>query len=82
MNEYLSLTSSVLLVPRRPGLRAGEDNVVEILLRVQESGLAVPTDTTLAGRHSLRVAIANHRTRRADLDLLIDEVLRLGRTLA
>jgi len=28
------------------------------------------------------VAIANHRTRRADLDLLIDEVLRLGRTLA
>ena len=54
----------------------------EILLRAQESGLAVPTDTTLAGRHSLRVAIANHRTRRADLDLLIDEVLRLGRTLA
>ncbi len=35
MNEYLSLTSSVLLVPRRPGLSAGEDNVVEILLRVQ-----------------------------------------------
>lgn len=53
----------------------------EILLRVQESGLAVPTDTTLAGRHALRVAIANHRTRRTDLDLLVDEVLRLGALL-
>ncbi len=66
---------------------AGGDEVAhrafntEILLRVQESGLAVPSDTTLAGRHALRVAIANHRTRRADLDLLVDAVLRIGREL-
>lgn len=53
----------------------------EILLRIQESGLAVPTDTTLAGRHALRVAIANHRTRRADLDLLVDAVLQHGALL-
>jgi glutamate/tyrosine decarboxylase-like PLP-dependent enzyme len=53
----------------------------EILLRIQESGLAVPTDTTLAGRHALRVAIANHRTRRADLDLLVDAVLHHGALL-
>ncbi len=53
----------------------------EILLRLQESGIAVPSDTTLAGRHTLRVAIVNHRTRRADLDLLVDEVLRLGTLL-
>lgn len=50
----------------------------EIMLRLQESGLAVPSDTTVAGRHCLRVAINNHRTTRADLDLLIDSVLRLG----
>jgi hypothetical protein len=41
----------------------------------------VPTDTTLAGRHALRVAIANHRTRRADLDLLVDAVLHHGALL-
>ncbi len=53
----------------------------EILLRIQEEGTAVPTDTTVHGRHCLRVAINNHRTRRADLDLLVAEVLRLGHLL-
>ena len=53
----------------------------EIMLRIQESGLAVPTDTTLNGRHSLRAAIVNHRTRAADLDALVDAVLLYGRAL-
>jgi aromatic-L-amino-acid/L-tryptophan decarboxylase len=50
----------------------------EIMLRIQESGLAVPSDTTVAGKHCLRVAINNHRTTRADLDLFIDAVLNVG----
>ncbi len=50
----------------------------EVMLRLQEAGTATLSDTTLLGRHSLRVAIANHRTRQADLDLLVDEVLRVG----
>lgn len=54
---------------------------IEIMLRIQESGLAVPTDTTIHGRHCLRVAINNHRTRREDLDLLVSEVVRLGTEL-
>jgi glutamate/tyrosine decarboxylase-like PLP-dependent enzyme len=45
----------------------------EIMLRLQESGVAVLTDTTLRGRHALRVAICNHRTRNEDLDLLLNE---------
>lgn len=53
----------------------------EVMLRVQESGVAVPSDTTVAGRHCLRVAINNHRTQRADLDLLLAEVLRHGAVL-
>jgi aromatic-L-amino-acid/L-tryptophan decarboxylase len=53
----------------------------EIMLRIQESGIAVITDTTLRGRHALRVAICNHRTRTEDLDLLVDEVLRHGRDI-
>jgi aromatic-L-amino-acid/L-tryptophan decarboxylase len=53
----------------------------EIMLRIQESGLAVITDTKVHGAHCLRVAINNHRTRRADLELVLAEVLRLGREL-
>jgi len=53
----------------------------EIMLRLQEAGTAVPTDTTAHGRHCLRVAINNHRTRRADLDLPVHETVRLGKSL-
>ncbi|MGB3281237.1 MAG: pyridoxal-dependent decarboxylase, partial [Pseudorhodobacter sp.] len=54
---------------------------IEIMLRIQEAGTAVPTDTTVRGRHCLRVAINNHRTRQEDLDLLVAEVLRIGQQL-
>jgi aromatic-L-amino-acid/L-tryptophan decarboxylase len=53
----------------------------EIMLRIQESGVALPTDTTLRGRHSLRAAIVNHRTRPEDLEMLVAEVLHLGEAL-
>lgn len=35
MNEHLSLSSSVLLTPRRAGLHAGQVNTVEVLVRIQ-----------------------------------------------
>lgn len=54
----------------------------EIMLCLQEAGTAVMTDTTIHGRHCLRAAINNHRTRREDLDLLVSEVTRLGLELA
>lgn len=50
----------------------------EIMLRLQEEGTAALSDTTVHGRHCLRVAINNHRTRYEDLDLLIRETVRLG----
>ena len=50
----------------------------EILLRLQESGVAAPSATTMRGRYCLRVAICNHRTEYRDLDILLDEVVRLG----
>jgi glutamate/tyrosine decarboxylase-like PLP-dependent enzyme len=53
----------------------------DILVRLQESGVALPSYTTIDGRFCVRVAITNHRTRRADLDLLVAEVLRLGASL-
>ncbi|PSJ62745.1 pyridoxal phosphate-dependent decarboxylase family protein [Pseudaminobacter soli (ex Li et al. 2025)] len=51
---------------------------VEIMLRLQESGIAALSDTTIRGRHCLRAAICNHRTRRDDLTLLVKEVQRIG----
>lgn len=54
----------------------------ELLLRLHESGVAVPSPTALKGRFALRVAISNHRSRREDFDVLVDAVLRLGRELA
>ena len=54
---------------------------IEIMLRLQENGTAVLSDTTLRGSHCLRAAICNHRTRYEDIDLLVAEILRLGSQL-
>ena len=50
----------------------------EIMLRLQERGLAVPLDTTVQGKHGLRCAFNNHRTRREDIDGFLDDVLRIA----
>jgi len=50
----------------------------EILLRIQESGVAIPSQTVLNGKFAIRVAITNHRSRRADFDLLIRAVVETG----
>ncbi len=50
----------------------------EVLLRLQEEGIAVPSGTLLQGRFAIRVANVNHRARREDLDALVDGVLRIG----
>lgn len=53
----------------------------EILLRLQEEGIASPSATTLNGKYTLRVANVNQRTRMEDMDLLVQEVLRIGREI-
>jgi glutamate/tyrosine decarboxylase-like PLP-dependent enzyme len=47
----------------------------EILEQIQESGLAVPSQTILDGNFAIRVCITNHRTRFEDLDMLVDGIL-------
>ena len=54
----------------------------EIMLRLQEEGIACVSDTTVHGEHCLRAAINNHRTRLEDLDVLVRETVRLGRSIA
>lgn len=55
---------------------------MEIMLQLQEQGIATISDTTIHGAYALRVAINNHRTKRSDLDLFIAELLRLGDQLS
>ncbi|MEL6302816.1 MAG: pyridoxal-dependent decarboxylase [Pseudomonadota bacterium] len=50
----------------------------EILLRIQESGLAVPSSTRRDGCFVIRVAITNHRSTVSDMDLLLDAVVEHG----
>jgi glutamate/tyrosine decarboxylase-like PLP-dependent enzyme len=54
----------------------------ELLLRLQESGIAVPSSTILDGKFAIRVAITNHRSRRADFDVFLAAVLELGSAIA
>jgi len=73
--------TSVVCFRHAPGVMGEADlraHNTEIMLRIQESGIAVITDTTIRGRHCLRVAICNHRTKDEDIDLLVQEVLRIG----
>jgi glutamate/tyrosine decarboxylase-like PLP-dependent enzyme len=50
----------------------------EILMQLHEQGIAAPSYTTLNGQYCIRVAIANHRSRQEDFDVLAREVVRLG----
>jgi glutamate/tyrosine decarboxylase-like PLP-dependent enzyme len=64
-----------------PGLDSDALNALnqEILWRLQESGVALPSHTVLDGRFAIRVANTNHRTRREDFDLLVRAVVDIGR---
>jgi glutamate/tyrosine decarboxylase-like PLP-dependent enzyme len=53
----------------------------EILLRIQESGLAVPSSTRIGEAFALRIAITNHRSKREDFDVLVNAVSETGREL-
>jgi len=67
-----------------PGARGERLDALNAALavRVQESGVAVPSTTVLDGRLGVRVAITNHRSRISDFDVFVDALLALGRELA
>ena len=54
----------------------------ELLVRLHESGVAVPSYTTLNGKYALRAAITNHRSRREDFDLLVTTTVQIGNEVA
>lgn len=50
----------------------------EVMLRLQEAGIAALSDTTVKGHYCLRMAICNHRTRYDDLDFVFQEGLKIA----
>src|SRR6202035_4583891 len=60
--------------------RAADANQVngDIVIDIQESGIAAPSTTFLDGRLAIRAAIVNHRTDTCDIDALISAVLAFG----
>jgi glutamate/tyrosine decarboxylase-like PLP-dependent enzyme len=51
----------------------------KILMALHERGIATPTSTVLDGKYALRAAITNHRSRKEDFDVLVQETVRLGK---
>ncbi|MBI3903680.1 MAG: aspartate aminotransferase family protein [Nitrosomonadales bacterium] len=59
---------------------ANADQVnADIVVALQESGIAAPSSTTISGKFAIRAAIVNHRTRRENIDALIRTTLALGK---
>jgi aromatic-L-amino-acid/L-tryptophan decarboxylase len=58
-----------------------DDLNARVLVRIQESGIAVPSNARIHGRFAIRVAHTNHRTIRSDFDLLIASVLKAAATM-
>ena len=74
MELMAPVTLNVVCFRFRPrGLAEAELNTLnnELLLRIQESGVAVPSSTVLDGKFVIRVAITNHRSRREDFDVFV-----------
>ncbi|MTH77916.1 pyridoxal phosphate-dependent decarboxylase family protein [Paracoccus aestuariivivens] len=54
----------------------------EVMMQLQEQGIAAFSDTTVHDEYGLRAAICNHRTTDADLDMAIDALIAKADALA
>jgi len=53
----------------------------ELVMRLQERGLAAPSTTLIGGREVIRAAIFNHRTSLADIDAFFEDAARVAAEL-
>lgn len=66
--------------------RAAEESTLDklngdVVVTLQEKGIAAPSTTRIGGKLAIRVNLTNHRTTDADLDLLVDAVIAAVRKL-
>ena len=62
------------------GETGGERNR-ELVMRLQERGLAAPSTTRIDGREVVRAAIFNHRTSLADVDAFFEDAAGIAAEL-
>jgi hypothetical protein len=68
-------------------VRAGLDDAAldhvneQVVIELQERGIAVPSGTTVDGKYAIHVANTNHRSSRRDFELLVREVVRVAEEL-
>ena len=62
MNQHLSLSSRIVLTPRRTGLRAGQTNAVDVLVRVQAPDSPDASGTPSADRPPQAIALVIDRS--------------------
>lgn len=64
--------------------RSGDADRVnaDIVVALQESGIAAPSTTMIGGQLAIRAAIVNHRTNAGDIDALINATIAFGETIA
>jgi glutamate/tyrosine decarboxylase-like PLP-dependent enzyme len=75
------VTLNIVCYRYNPGgisLPALNDLNKEILMRMHEKGVAAPSNTFLQGQYAIRVANVNHRSRKADFEVLVKETVQLG----
>jgi aromatic-L-amino-acid decarboxylase len=51
----------------------------DIIADLHESGLVAPSATCIHGHIAIRAAMVNHRIEERNIDILVEQVLRLGR---
>ncbi|WP_068437972.1 pyridoxal-dependent decarboxylase [Magnetospirillum sp. XM-1] len=71
--ELLAPVALNIVCFHRPGA-----DCAQIVADLHESGIAAPSTTTIDGKLAIRAAIVNHRTRKNDVDRMVDEVLRVS----
>jgi glutamate/tyrosine decarboxylase-like PLP-dependent enzyme len=54
------------------------DKSAELVMRLQERGLAAPSTTRIGGRPVIRAAIFNHRTTLADIDAVFEAAVQIA----
>jgi len=83
--EPLASELSIACFRYRPDGEPSDEVLNELNRSILETlvaeGRCYMSPTTLEDRYALRVCIVNFRTRRSDIDFLVDEILRLGATL-
>jgi glutamate/tyrosine decarboxylase-like PLP-dependent enzyme len=67
------------LAPEGLSAEAADRLNADVVADLHESGIAAPSTTRVRGRLAIRVCVCNHRTTAADMDAVLDGVLRLGR---